>query len=88
MVLNITDNRQIDINYQYWENSETNNRSKNRLNIKMKNAFKFFLKNSDGLRIQACKLFFINILGFKIINDRVLDDKIKPNKYRWSWKTI
>jgi len=36
-------------------------------------VFKFFLTKSDGLQIQICKLFFLNTLGFKITNDRVLD---------------
>lgn len=98
-VLNITENRRVDINNQYWEmnwqdrrsfvhstceSSEIISRSKNE-NTKRKNFFKFFLTDSDGLRIQVCKPFFLCTLGFKKINDRVLDvlkltpkDKIKP----------
>lgn len=98
-ILNIIENRRKDINYQYWEmnwqdrrsfvhstceSSETNTNSKNEI-TKRKNVFKFFLTNSDGLRIQVCKPFFLSTLGFKKTNDRVLDvlrctpkGKIKP----------
>ncbi|XP_022160539.1 uncharacterized protein LOC111026717 [Myzus persicae] len=98
-ILNIIENRRKDINYQYWEmnwqdrrsfvhstceSSETNKNSKNEI-TKRKNVFKFFLTNSDGLRIQVCKPFFLSTLGFKKTNDRVLDvlrstpkGKIKP----------
>lgn len=72
-VLNRTENRRVDINHQYWEmnwqdrndllistceSSEIINRSKNE-NTKRKNVFKFFLTDSDGLRIQVCKPFFL-----------------------------
>jgi len=67
------------------ESSETNKNSKNEI-TKRKNVFKFFLTNSDGLRIHVCKPFFLSTLGFKKTNDRVLDvlrstpkGKIKSN---------
>jgi len=55
-----------------FESSETNKNSKNEI-TKRKNVFKFFLTNSEGLRIQVCKPFFLSTLGFKKTNDRVLD---------------
>jgi len=67
------------------ESFEINNRSKHQ-NTKRKNVFELFLTDSDGLRTQVCKPFFLCTLGFKKTNDRVLDvlkstpkGKIKPD---------
>ncbi|CAG9773648.1 unnamed protein product [Ceutorhynchus assimilis] len=91
---NITDDRRIDINKQFWKMNRHD--QKNFVmgcivtsGIKRKtvgedsrrsSSNKYYLKNEEGQSICICKTFFFTTLGYKKSNDKIIESIMDKNK--------